>query len=170
MIPKFLSITLWVCFFTLWAGPLAHAQDGELSAHGREAKIALGLIDEINAFRQQRGLHPFTTSEALTRAALVQSQDMIRYDFFDHISPAPGRTRPQDRALASGYSSTTIAENLFMCMGTGDDAIPGQCFQTWAQSSGHLRNMLDTTRTEIGVGVATSSAGETYITAVFGRP
>ena len=100
----------------------------------------------------------------------MQSQDMIRYDFFDHTSPAPGRTRTQDRALASGYSSTTIAENLFMCMGTGDDAIPGQCFQTWAQSSGHLRNMLDTTRTEIGVGVATSSAGETYITAVFGRP
>jgi hypothetical protein len=30
--------------------------------------------------------------------------------------------------------------------------------------------MVDTVRTEIGVGVATTTGGDTYVTAVFGKP
>ena len=136
----------------------------------REESIALQLISKINAFRAQRGLQPFRTSAILSDAATMQSRDMITYNFFDHRSPVAGHGLPMDRAAAAGYTSRTIAENLFMSMGTADDAIAAQCFQTWAQSSGHLTNMLDTTRTEIGVGVCSNDQDETYITAVFGRP
>jgi uncharacterized protein YkwD len=136
----------------------------------REEVIAQGVINQINSFRQQRGLFPFRVSDLLSKAASTQSYDMVIHNFFDHVSPVPGRTRPHDRAVAFGYPSSMIAENLFMSMGSTDDAIIVQCFQTWAQSSGHLTNMMDTLRTEIGVGVATNSSGETYITAMFGRP
>lgn len=100
----------------------------------------------------------------------MQSHDMVTYNFFDHRSPVAGHRDPTDRAAVAGYSSRTIAENLFMSMGTADSEIADQCFQTWADSSGHLANMLDTTRIEIGVGVCSNDQDETYITAVFGRP
>jgi uncharacterized protein YkwD len=154
----------------LSASPLAQAQEHSTTSQSREEAIAYRLIHQINELRQQRGLPPFLVSEALNRAATLQSQDMVTYNFFDHTSPVAGRSRPHDRAVASGYSSTTIAENLFMSMGTPDDGLAAQCFQTWLQSPGHLQNLLDRQRTEIGVGVASNSQQETYITAVFGRP
>lgn len=136
----------------------------------RGETIALQLVSKINAFRGQRGLQPFRVSPILTASATMQSHDMVTYNFFDHRSPVAGHRDPTDRAAVAGYSSRTIAENLFMSMGTADSEIADQCFQTWADSSGHLANMLDTTRIEIGVGVCSNDQDETYITAVFGRP
>ena len=136
----------------------------------REETIAVQLVSKINAFRGQRGLQPFRMSPILTAAATMQSQDMVRYNFFDHLSPVAGHRQPMDRAAVAGYSSRTIAENLFMSMGTADTVIADQCLQAWAESSGHLANLLDTARTEVGVGVCSNDQDETYITAVFGRP
>jgi uncharacterized protein YkwD len=136
----------------------------------REQAIAGSVIEQINGLRVQRGLPPFRESAILDRAASGQSRDMATYNFFDHHNPLPGRAQPWDRAAAAGYPSRTIAENLFYCQGTPDGEISGQCFQTWAESPGHRENMLDNSRSEIGVGVASSAQGETYITAVFGQP
>jgi uncharacterized protein YkwD len=152
-------------------GPLAAQQSPTAQPQGsRDQVLAERLIEQINAFRRQQGLPSLSVSPALTRAAEMQSRDMVTYNFFDHNSPVPGHGTPLERALLAGYTSRTVAENLFYCMGTPQAAIPGQCFNTWVQSSGHLRNLLDTSRTEIGIGVASNNQDETYVTAVFGRP
>lgn len=164
-----LRTTLLLAWLVLGPGALFVLAQPE-TAPTREQRIADRVVAEVNAFRQQRGLPPLASSPELGQAAVAHSQDMTRHDFFNHVSPVPGRARPVDRARAFGYPSSTIAENLFLCAGPADQEIPGQCVQAWADSAGHLRNMTDTLRTEIGVGVATTPAGETYITAVFGKP
>ncbi len=75
-----------------------------------------------------------------------------------------------ERVNSEGYSCSVISENLFAAQGIDDAAFPELCVESWSQSSGHLRNMLDEKVVEIGLGVATDSAGETFVTAVFAKP
>lgn len=171
MLTRSRAATIAIAIFCLFVSSLpSSGQDQPLAAQTRERTIAEQLIAKINALRQQRGLPPFAMSPLLNHAATIQSQDMATHNFFDHNNPVPGHRRPQDRVLAAGYPSTYIAENLFMSMGSGDEEIAPLCFQTWVESPGHLANMIDTARTQIGVGIAFNSQDETYVTAVFGRP
>lgn len=163
-------VALFVVACLLFVSFPAQGDETASEPTGREQTIAQQLFDAINELRIRSGLPPLSMSPALNAAASIQSRDMVTHDFFDHINPVDGHNRPQDRALAAGYPSTFIAENLFMSMGSADEEIAALCFRSWSESAGHLANMLDAARTEIGVGVASNDLQETYITVVFGRP
>ena len=151
-------------------GPAARGDGNRPPAQSGEQKVAADLLQQMNSLRQARGLPPLRLNEILSKAARTHSADMARYNFFDHTSPVSGHRKVADRVIAAGYTSRTVAENLFVAEGMTYEDVGPLCFQTWAGSPGHLQNMLDTIRLEVGIGVAKSSAGETYVTAVFGRP
>ena len=164
------ALVYWLLCGSLFLSlaPAAAAQKGEEGAE--IPSLSMKIFEAINAFRKAQGRPLLTLSPTLTAAAQLHSHDMAQHGFFDHTSPISGRARPQDRAVLSGYSSTFISENLFMSMGMDVSQVVSQCLNAWVNSSGHLRNLLDTQRTEVGVGVASNAQDELYVTAVFGRP
>lgn len=136
----------------------------------REKLLAGQILEQVNAFRATHGRSPLTRNAFLEAAAANHSADMVYGQYFSHTSPIPGWERPKDRVTGAGYNCSVIAENLFAAQGIDDAAFPGQCVESWSRSPGHLKNMLDDRVVDIGLGVATNPAGETFVTAVFANP
>ena len=143
------------------AGGFAVAGDS-LSTRETAAKRALllnenecTLLTLINRARTRRGLKALVLRASLCRAAKAHSQEMIRLDYFSHLSTA-GRS-PQSRAKragygASGYSSWSLAEVI--AWGSGSAGSPAAVFQSWMCSPGHRAILLGKRWRDIGVGRA----------------
>jgi uncharacterized protein YkwD len=136
----------------------------------RQATLCL-----INRERTSRRLHPLRSNARLRVAAVRHSRDMISRAYFEHRSP--GGRDVSDRLARTGYLSArfswSVGENL--AWGTGWRATPRNVVESWMQSSGHRRNILDPHFREIGLGVVVGvpaaggiSRGATY-TTTFGR-
>lgn len=97
-----------------------------------------------NLYRMLMGKAPLKLNPKLCDAAREHSQDMVEKDFFDHMSPIPGKRTPGDRARLHGASAG--GENIHMGSDTPDGA-----FWSWFLSLGHHKNML-ADYAEIGVG------------------
>ena len=113
------------------------------------------LLTLINRARTQRGLKALVLRASLYRAAKAHSQEMIRLDYFSHLSDA-GRS-PQSRAkragyTASGYGSWSLAEVI--AWGSGSAGSPTSVFRSWMRSPGHRAILLDKRWRDIGVGRA----------------
>jgi hypothetical protein len=97
-----------------------------------------------NQYRILVGKVPLRLNSKLCDAAREHCKDMVEKDFFDHISPLPGKKTPGDRAARHGASAG--GENILM----GDSA-PEDAFWGWFSSLGHHKNMVGD-YSEIGVG------------------
>lgn len=83
----------------------------------------------------------------VARVAQAHSEDMRRRDYFDHVSPE-GRT-PMQRVQAAGVAVSAVAENIALGQPTGHAV-----FESWRDSPGHRRNLLNCDYTHHGVGLA----------------
>jgi uncharacterized protein YkwD len=114
----------------------------------------------VNAERTSRGLRPLRRDADLAKAARGHSADMVRRDYFAHVSPS-GRTF-KDRVREAGYGRPgqgwRAGENLGW--GTQERATPNALVDAWLESSGHRRVLLSSDYREIGVGVATGAPGK----------
>jgi uncharacterized protein YkwD len=90
------------------------------------------------------GKVPLRLNSKLCDAAREHCKDMVEKDFFDHISPLPGKKTPGDRAARHGASAG--GENILM-----GDSVPEDAFWGWFSSLGHHKNMVGD-YSEIGVG------------------
>jgi len=97
-----------------------------------------------NLYRMLIGKAPLKLNPKLCEAAREHSTDMEESDFFDHLSPLPGKRTPNDRAQRHGASAR--GENIYMGQPTADSA-----FWAWFFSLGHHKNMVGD-YVEIGVG------------------
>lgn len=97
--------------------------------------------DAINQLRAQASAAPLIASDALARAAEGHAQDMARHGYFAH----QGRNGSSvgDRVRAQGYGFCFVAENIAQ----GQTSLT-EVLQSWANSPGHRRNMLDRRATE----------------------
>ncbi len=121
------------------------------------------VIRLVNEERAKRGLPAFKANWELSRVARYKSQDMIDKGYFDHNSPTYGS--PFNMMKSFGIKYTAAAENIAMGQKT-----PAEVMKAWMNSPGHRNNILSTSTTEIGVGVATNSRGVKYWTQMFIRP
>ncbi len=146
------------------------------------------LLDEAvrfytNAERCRRGLIPVRRDTSLMRSATGHSQDMARLNFFDHVSPVPGRRGLGERVEAAGGHFEAAGENIFRtslrafpaetfyvidqgaCHFTsrpGGPRIPAHTYRSlaqhlvagWMASPGHRDNILDRDWTRVGHGMA----------------
>ena len=109
-------------------------------------------IDEFVALANQARAdagcrRPLVLHAGVIAVAQAHSEDMRRRDFFDHDNPE-GLT-PMGRVQAAGVEVWAVAENIALGQPTGRAV-----FESWRDSPGHARNMLNCDYSHHGVGLA----------------
>lgn len=115
------------------------------------------ILNELNRLRSQHGLQPMARYVELDVVAEDWSKSMAAEGAIGH--------RPQ---FADKYPDgwTQAAENVAARTGGGD--IGAKIFSQWANSPGHLANMLNPELNSVGIGLAFDSAtGAWYATQNF---
>ena len=111
------------------------------------------LISLTNQARQAQGLNTLVVNSKLTSAAQAKAQDMLKNDYFAHISPA-GIT-PWKWIKDSGYNYIYAGENLAMDFVTAEAV-----HNAWMASPSHQANILSPNFKEIGVACVCGSLEE----------
>ncbi len=134
--------------------PAAAAQScAGAHTRGDSVREAHAIRCLLNAERARHGLVQLRQNSLLATAARRHSRDMVRRDFFAHISP--GGSTPPGRARRAGYAGSRIGETI--AWGLGAAGTPAGTVTRWMGSSGHRRTILDPRMRDIGVGVASGS-------------
>jgi uncharacterized protein YkwD len=146
---------------------LAACADGDVPASDSGAIAATFCL--LNEQRADHGLRAFSESTTLDRAADDYAADMVKRRFFDHVSPGGGTM--MDRIKAAGWSpsgSWSAGENI--AWGSGSLATPASIVNGWMHSAGHRANILSSSFSQIGIGIAAGApqggirGGGTYVT------
>jgi len=156
--------------------------------------LEVRIHEMINSQRERNGLAPLSYDPFLADIARGHSWDMVTRNFFDHINPDGKNARARgDNAgypcirYYKSYSTQGIAENLFLgnryrsyytnkndpngtvtaydwnsAEQVADTAVAG-----WMNSTGHRENILTSSYSMEGIGVAFSSDDKIYITENF---
>jgi uncharacterized YkwD family protein len=85
---------------------------------------------------------------------------MANLNYFSHTSPTYGS--PFDMMKQFGISYSAAGENIAEGQQT-----PSDVMQAWMNSSGHKANILSSSYTQIGVGIAKNSGGSLIWTQQF---
>lgn len=116
-------------------------------------------FDLLNADRAKNGLAPLKLNSQLTKLGENYAKDMIQRNFFAHTDP--DGNSPFDRMAKAGISYKSAGENLAINTNvtTAETA--------FMNSSGHRANILNSSYTDVGVGVAYDSKGSAYVVQEF---
>lgn len=139
---------------------------GPVSTASSAAITIQSITTLTNDARKQAGVQSLKLNDKLTRAAQMKAEDMLANAYFAHTSPT-GVT-PWDWFAKSGYSYRAAGENLAVNF-TDDKAV----VDAWLQSPGHRANMLNSTFSEIGIGISTGPFEghiATFVVQTFGLP
>lgn len=129
------------------AKPRLSSARGEAAARPAAVDPSLAMaLTRINELRRQAGAAPLILNARLSAAAQAHADDMAVKNYFSHTS-LDGRT-PGQRITAAGYSFTKWGENIAWGYADWNAALTG-----WMGSAGHRANLLDTSFSEIGLGV-----------------
>jgi uncharacterized protein YkwD len=131
---------------------------------GKYGATEARIFDLINAERQHQGLPALVYNAQLDRMAKIQAENMAYFQKMAHTIPESQLPTLGDRARYVGYPFGRLAENVALGYPNAETAVQG-----WMNSSGHRRNILDSSVEETGIGIARSSAGGLYYCQVFGR-
>lgn len=118
------------------------------------------VVRLVNQQRAANGLGALTVNSALTKTATLKSQDMAKLNYFSHTSPTYGS--PFDEMKQFGISYRTAGENIAMGQKT-----PAEVMNAWMNSAGHRANILNSSFTKIGVGIAKNANGQYIWTQQF---
>lgn len=134
-------------------------------------KVTIPLIDNIKQIEQQvinltnqerakYGLPALKADWELSRVARYKSADMRDRNYFSHTSPTYGS--PFSMMKNFGISYSAAAENIAAGQTTAQQVV-----QSWMNSEGHRKNILDSRMTHIGVGYAKGGSYGHYWTQMF---
>jgi uncharacterized protein YkwD len=152
----------------------AGACDAANASANKASKRALAraTLCVLNAERKRHNLRPLRLNRKLSAAARRHSRAMARKRFFSHTSPS-GATfvdRIRRTGYLSGARSWAIGENI--AYGSGSRSTPRAIGTAWMNSPPHRANILSSSFSSIGVGIASGTprggGGATYTTD-FGR-
>ena len=113
-----------------------------------------------NSERKAKGLSALTLDNQLSKLARLKAEDMAKKGYFSHTSPTYGSAF--DMMNKYGVSYRTAGENIAKGQKTAESVMNG-----WMNSSGHRANILSSAYTNIGVGYAKDSRGNTYWVQIF---
>ncbi|TWG29508.1 S-layer homology domain-containing protein [Geobacillus sp. C56-T2] len=105
------------------------------------------VVDLVNKERAKKKLPPLKLALDVTRVAQLKAEDMVKNDYYDHISPVYGD--PYTMLSKFNIKCKFVGENI-----AGGEMTPEEVMTDWMNSPGHRDNILDPLYTEIGVGVA----------------
>ncbi len=104
------------------------------------------IIELTNKERQKRGLSILKHNSTLDLAAQKKAEDMFKYDYFAHTSPAG--VKPWYWFKQVNYNYTYAGENLAMNFVQAEDVV-----QAWMNSPSHRDNILSKNYNDIGIAV-----------------
>ncbi len=113
----------------------------------------------LNADRQANGLQPLKLNLTLSGEAGNYAQDMINRNYFSHTSPEG--LSPLNRVQQAGVNSSYVGENLAM------DSSVAAAETALMSDAGHRANILNTTFTDVGIGVRHNASGQVYVVQDF---
>lgn len=129
---------------------------GSTSTSATDEQQALTLL---NQDRAENGLSALKSNSQLTTLARNYAKDMIDRNYFSHYNPE-GQS-PFDRMTAAGISYKTAGENLAI------NSSVANAEKAFMNSSGHRANILNSTYTDVGVGVVRNASGQVYVVQEF---
>jgi uncharacterized YkwD family protein/spore coat assembly protein SafA len=121
------------------------------------------VIRLVNVQRANAGLPALKANWQLSRVARYKSADMANKGYFSHNSPTYGT--PFQMMQNFGLSFTAAGENIAYGQKT-----PAEVMRDWMNSPGHKSNIMSSSFSEIGVGLAKNKNGVCYWTQQFMRP
>lgn len=116
-------------------------------------------VSLMNADRRSQGLPALKVDSKLTILGEKYAQDMVNRHYFSHTNPE-GQS-PFDRMKAAGISYTSAGENIAI-----NQSVPA-AETAFMNSSGHRANILNSSYTNVGIGVAYDSSGDVYVVQEF---
>lgn len=146
------------------------------SAWSRQGKVlgyavnvsSTALLQDTNAQRADDHEASLTLNPALASAAQSKAEDMVKQDYWAHVSPSG--EQPWQFITAAGYNYATAGENLAYGFGSSDAVI-----NAWMHSAEHRANILNGQYQNVGFGIANAAdfqgkGPETVIVAMYGEP
>ncbi|MDT3765603.1 CAP domain-containing protein [Priestia filamentosa] len=123
------------------------------------SQYAEQVVQLVNKEREKQGLKPVTLDKELSDVATKKSEDMKAKGYFDHTSPTYGS--PFDMMKQFGIEYKSAGENIAKGQQT-----PEEVMNSWMNSDGHRKNILNPSFTHIGVGYV-EDGNSTYWTQMF---
>ncbi len=108
------------------------------------------LSDLTNSQRIADNLNILKNNPLLDEAATLKAQDMVKNQYFAHVSPT-GK-EPWYWFEQVGYEYAYAGENLAIDFSDSKDVT-----QAWMNSPTHRANLMKSTYTEVGTGIATGT-------------
>lgn len=139
----------WLAAGTLalvWMAPALALDVAEIEAH---------IFKLTNAERTKAGLSPFRPESGLDKLARDHSQRMAQENFFSHTDPdglGPGERKAKFYPQLLGG----MGENIVQHYGQSEAEIARNMVTSWMKSPGHRANILSTSYSHLGIGVAGS--------------
>lgn len=115
----------------------------------------------LNNDRTANGLSALPLDAALSRIARIKAEDMRDQGYFAHESPTYGSVSNMLRHF--GYAFTSAGENI------AHHATVEKSQAAFMSSDGHRRNILSSSWTRVGLGVAYDRSGFVYVVQLFAR-
>ncbi|HEY9634671.1 MAG TPA: CAP domain-containing protein [Coleofasciculaceae cyanobacterium] len=135
-------------------------------------ELRVFALQLVNRDRTLNNRSPLVEDPLLTKAAQLHAEDMLKRQYFKHVSPE-GKT-PRDRFVAVGGSSRVgVGENILRGYERGLGLTYGkaEAFQRgWMYSNGHRANLLTHGYSRFGYGFAVGAGGQTYAVQMFAMP
>lgn len=117
------------------------------------------MLDYVNEARREADLRELKMNNRLVSLARLKSKDMIDKDYFDHVSPTYGT--PFEMMDNHGVFYKTAGENL-----AGHYDVMG-AHEGLMDSPGHRKNILNSSYTEVGIGIVQGGPYKMMITQIF---
>lgn len=124
------------------------------------SEYAIEVLELVNEERSKYSLPSLTYSKELESVAYAHSKDMSENNYFSHTDLS-GKS-PFDRLSESNISYRAAAENI-----AAGQETPEEVMNSWMNSSGHRANILNSSVTEMGVGIYEGSNHRIYWTQMF---
>ena len=126
------------------------------------ASLERSVVQQINQYRQQKGLGALRTNSTITQQARRHSQNMASSGILSHDG-FDGRVAAINKTIRYRSAAENVAYNA------GFSNPVAQAVTGWLNSPGHLENIVGN-YSLTGVGVAKNSRGEYYFTQIFIQP
>lgn len=119
------------------------------------------LLNLINTEREKSGLIKLETLPRLQEIATLKADDMVKNNYFEHVSPTYGS--PFEMMQNFGITYKAAGENI-----AGNSTVEG-AFNSWISSDSHKQNILSTAYNYVGIGISPSENYGYVIVVMFIR-
>ncbi len=117
------------------------------------------MVNLVNQARTGQGVKPLNVNSQLVTLARRKSQDMVDKKYFSHTSHTYGS--PFDMMKNAGVKYSTAGENI------AGAATTESAHQSLMNSPGHRANILNSSFTQIGIGIISGSQYGKMFTQMF---